>query len=176
MGKTFIKFFFIFLFGLVVQTIFAHTFYPARIAPDIILILMVFVAVEHHSPAGVAGAFLLGLASDFASAQYLGPDAAAGIMVFLFITLVARNVYAEHALTFSILVAVALPLKKLTTAGLIAFYTNHPLNTALFFSKNFAGELLLTVIIAPLVMFMLSKAQRIPSRDTVRRQTLERFQ
>ncbi len=73
------------LIGLTIQASVVHTSAPAAVAPDFILILTVAIALFYHSPGGALGAFLLGMLADFASAQYVGPNAAGCVVSFVLV-------------------------------------------------------------------------------------------
>ena len=55
---------------------------PSAIAPDFILMFVVFLALYHPTAVGMVGAFLLGCAGDFASGEFVGPNAAGCVVAF----------------------------------------------------------------------------------------------
>ena len=85
------------LIGLLIQSTFIHSSFPAAAAPDFILILVIAVSRQFHTPGGALGAFCLGLLADFASAEYLGPNAAGSVVTFYCVGLIANRVYADRA-------------------------------------------------------------------------------
>lgn len=154
MIKQIIVFLLFFLVGLFFQATFIHSLAPAAIAPDIVLILIVSLALSYRSVPALVGSFLLGLGADFASGQFLGPSAAGAVVSFMLVVVIANKVYAQKVAAQSILTFLCSIAKSLTYITLIALYTNVSL-----FSKSTINlillEALISALVAPIVISVL---------------------
>src|SRR5437870_13110894 len=83
---------------MVIQT----TVFPALprlpVAPDLILVLTVYLGLRHHGVGGAMGAFLFGYFVDTFSGTVLGANAFALTAVYGGVSLVARNLWIEGGL------------------------------------------------------------------------------
>jgi rod shape-determining protein MreD len=75
--------------------------------PDLLLIIMVFVALRGSFETGIPLSWTLGLFKDVFSGLYLGLNAFTFLIIFLIIKSVAERLYAESAFLFVITVCVA---------------------------------------------------------------------
>lgn len=115
--------FFIFgMLGLGIQATVFHSSFPDLPAPDVILILVVGISRLHHTRLGVLGAFAMGLLADFASAQYLGPNAAGCIIAFLFVGLIANRMYADKVIAIFFITLGSSLAKSLTAIIMFTLY------------------------------------------------------
>ena len=84
---------------------------PVHIAtpfkPDLLLIIVVYMALRGTFEAGTPLAWLLGLLKDVFSGLYLGLNAFTFLLIFLVIKNVADRLYAESGFLFVVTVAVA---------------------------------------------------------------------
>lgn len=152
--RIFVTFFLAALIGLTIQASMIHTSSPAAVAPDLILVLTVAIALFYHSPGGAIGAFLLGLLADFASAQYLGPNAAGCVIAFCLVGLIANRVYADKLFAVFIIVFVCSIAKSLVTLSVYEFYLpEFALPEGVF--RTMALEALFSAVLAPFVLRLL---------------------
>ena len=142
------------LIGLTIQASVVHTSAPAAVAPDFILILTVAIALFYHSPGGALGAFLLGMLADFASAQYVGPNAAGCVVSFVLVGLIANRVYADKVFAVFIIAYVCSLAKNMTALAMYAFYVpEFTFPQGIF--RTMLLEALLSAVLAPIVLRML---------------------
>ena len=84
---------------------------PVHIAtyfkPDLLLVIMVFLALRGSYEAGTPLAWLLGLLKDIFSGMYLGLNAFTFLIIFLLIKSVSDRLYAESGFLFVVAVTVA---------------------------------------------------------------------
>lgn len=73
--------------------------------PDLLLIIMVFLALRGTFEAGAPLAWLLGMLNDVCGGLYLGLNAATFLMAFLVIKSVSDRLYADSAILFVLTVA-----------------------------------------------------------------------
>ena len=142
------------LTGLMIQATLVHSSFPAAVAPDFILILTVAVALYYHNVPGLVGAFALGLLADFASSNYLGPNAAGCVVAFCLVGLIANRVYADKVIAVFILSFVCSVAKTATAFLMLYFYVDG------FFLpaggiRSAMLEGLLSAFFAPIVLQML---------------------
>ncbi len=139
------------MLGIFIQATIVHASFPAAAAPDVILILTVILGLRYRSVSGLFGAFLLGILADFASGQYVGPNAAGGIVAFLAVGSIASRVYAERALAVVMITFLCSLIKSLVLVSLFALYIKPDvLNLNLL--NMILLEALFSGIVAPLVM------------------------
>ena len=107
-----------------------------------------------QNPAGVLGAFLLGVAGDFASAQFVGPTAAGAVVVYGLTVIVSSKIYAEHPFTMAMLALFCSLADSFTYVLMVGFYVDVNLLTAAVF-RGIGIEAALTALVAPFVIKLL---------------------
>ncbi len=110
------------LLGLVVQATVVHGLFPSAIAPNFILILVVFLGLAARNSFGAVAAFALGVLADFASGEFIGPNAAGSIMAFLFTALISEKIYADRIPAIAILIFCSSLAKSLTFLVMLRIY------------------------------------------------------
>jgi rod shape-determining protein MreD len=98
---------FIVLSAVVLQTSVLPVYLENAFRPDLLLIIMVFVALRGSIEAGIPLSWTLGLLKDVFSGLYLGLNAFTFLLIFLLIKSVSERLYAESGFLFVITVAVA---------------------------------------------------------------------
>lgn len=114
------------VFAVVLQA----TVFPIHIAtpfkPDLLLIIMVYLALRSSFEFGTPLAWLLGLLKDVFSGLYLGLNAFSFLIVFLVIKSVADRLYAESGLLFVVTVVVATLISFTANMLLLLMFTKNP--------------------------------------------------
>ena len=146
------------LIGLFITASVIHLSYPAAMAPDFILILVICLSLFYHNILGVLGAFALGLLADFASARYVGPNAGGAVVAFAFVGLIANRVYADKVIAVMIIAFLCTLVKTGTELCLLAlslprFSLPESIVSAML------GEAFFTALFAPLVLRLLRLKQ-----------------
>ena len=160
--RTALIFGFVCLVGLFLQGSVLHGAVPSAPAPDIILTLIVMVGLYTRSVKGVLLAFALGLLADFASGQFLGPNAAGGVIAYLLVGTIARRVYAERGLAVVVIAFACSIVKSLTYLGMLLVYSQiSQIGRETFYLV--AAEAGLTGIVAPMVHWFLAWSKELPS-------------
>jgi len=80
---------------------------PDAFAPDLILVLAVYLGLRHRTASGALGAFLLGYFLDTFSGTVPGTNACALTVVFTMTYLLARNLWVEGGVTVVVVVLLA---------------------------------------------------------------------
>lgn len=172
MGKTILLFFIAFIFGIFIQATLLHSVLPDIVAPDLLMILSVFLGLRARNSTGAVGAFIIGLGADFASAKFLGPSAAGSVVAFAATVFVANHFFSEKWFTVLLTTLIASFAKILTQALVLAAFTEIDLFQFRFLSTALL-ESFLTAICAPIVIKLLApRYQATPSfsaRSTLRR-------
>lgn len=138
------------LLGLIVQSTIFHALSFSVIAPDFIVVLVVYLGLHYKSAFGVIAAFLLGLAADFASGQFIGPAAAGSIVAYNIASAVSQKVYAEHPIALVFLTFFCSLAKSFLFIGMLRFYTHVDVLDGHL--SSLLLEALLSALIAPLVL------------------------
>ncbi len=93
------------LASIVIQASLLPVFIRPSFKPDLLLVIMVFIALRGSFRAGALLAWLLGMLGDVFSGLYLGLNAAAFLISFLVIKSVSDRLYADSAILFVLTVA-----------------------------------------------------------------------
>jgi rod shape-determining protein MreD len=91
--------------AIVIQISLLPVFLLPPFKPDLLLVIMVFLALRGTFETGAPLAWLLGLLNDVCSGLYLGLNAATFLIAFLVIKSVSDRLYADSAILFVLTVA-----------------------------------------------------------------------
>ncbi len=103
--RTALLFFCLVLASIVIQMALLPVFVRPPFKPDLLLVIMVFIALRGSFEAGAPLAWLLGMLNDVCSGLYLGLNAATFLISFLVIKSVSSRLYADSAILFVLTVA-----------------------------------------------------------------------
>jgi rod shape-determining protein MreD len=102
---------------------------PALVAPNFILILLVYLAFYEGRPSDAFLAFLLGLELDLGSLTLLGPWAGSYVIVFAVLVVFSQRIYIESRLVVFIVVFLAVVVGDFLYLGLLSLvYSARPMN------------------------------------------------
>lgn len=161
-------FLFVAFVGLFIQGGIIKSALPAAVAPDMIVVLVATIGLRFRSVPGLLGAFCLGLLEDFASGQYLGPNAAGVVIAFLLSGLIANRVYADKGVALFFIVVFCSLAKALTRLSMLLMYvgTVRPDQDALW---TIVFEALLSGVCAPIIVkLMFGRSGWLASKRTAR--------
>ena len=138
--------------AVVVQTSLLPVFVATPFKPDLLLIILVFVALRGTYEVGAPAALLLGLIKDTFSGLYLGLNVFTFIIIFLIIKSVSDRLYAESSYLFVVAVVIA-TLACLSGNLLLLMFTYTP---GIFFSMgiDLIPHLLVNAFVASLAVLM----------------------
>lgn len=88
------------LAAVIIQVSLLPVFVHPPFKPDLLLIIMVFIALRESFQVGAPVAWVLGLLNDICSGLYLGLNAAAFLILYLVIKSVSDRLYADSAILF----------------------------------------------------------------------------
>ncbi len=140
--------------GLLVQGTFIKTIYPLATAPDILLVLVVYIALQYRSVGGLISAFFIGIFADFASGQFIGLNSGGSVIAFCFVSYLANKMYAEKNLALVILTFFCSIAKSLTQALMFILYVDINILSGTGIQLMFI-EAILSALVAPIVFWSL---------------------
>jgi len=108
--------------GLLLQTALLPVLPFGEAAPDILLILCVYLGLYHHSAAAAVGAFMLGYLQDSVSGAAIGLNAFAMSLVFLLVHLTCRSLWVDNVISRVVLVFLASLIKTAAIMGLLVMF------------------------------------------------------
>ncbi|MCC6953480.1 MAG: rod shape-determining protein MreD [Deltaproteobacteria bacterium] len=141
------------LLGLLVQATLVHSLFPSAVAPDFLLMLVFFLGIHHKSPMGAFGAFLLGVTADFASARFIGPNAAGAVIAFAFVATSSGHMFAERGVISGILAFFASIVKSIVFLVMMRFYAG--ISFPIEETTTVLLEALFTGILTPIALGLL---------------------
>ncbi|MEZ4754088.1 MAG: rod shape-determining protein MreD [Bdellovibrionota bacterium] len=135
---------------------------PSMIAPNFMIILVVFLGFSRVSTHGVFLSFLLGLQLDLYSAHLLGPWAGAFVVCFGVIATMSQQIFVESPIAIVMAVVLSTILANLVYIGLI--YEFNPGDGISIL--RLVGETVITAIVSPIIFLVLKKL--LPADDKSR--------
>jgi rod shape-determining protein MreD len=108
--------------GVLLQTTLLPVLPFGGAAPDVLLVLCVYLGLYHHTVGGALGAFLLGYLQDGVSGGPPGLHAFALSAVFLFVYLTSRRLWVDNLLSKIVLVFLSSMIKTVAVVTLLAAF------------------------------------------------------
>jgi rod shape-determining protein MreD len=109
--------------SMVIQVSLLPVFIRPSFKPDLLLVIMVFIALRGSFESGAPMAWILGLLNDICGGMYLGLNAATFLISFFAIRSVSDRLYAESAYLFVLTVVGVTIINFALNALLIALFT-----------------------------------------------------
>lgn len=138
------------LAAVVLQVAVLPVFVRPSFKPDLLLVIMVFMALRASFEVGALLSWLLGMLNDVCSGLYLGLDAITFLVVFIVIRSVSGRLYADSALLFVLAVAGATLAGFSLNLLLLVMFTASP-GIAYSMVSDIIPRLLVNSFIASLV-------------------------
>ena len=139
--------------AIVLQTSVLPVYIADYFKPDLLLIIMVFLALRESYQTGTPLAWLLGLLKDVFSGLYLGLNAFTFLMIFLVIKSVADRLYAESGFLFVVTVTAA-TLACLTANLLLLFMFTRTPGIAYSIGMGMISHIMVNCFAASLVILL----------------------
>ena len=155
--KLFLLFFVVAIFLVLLQTTLFHLI-PIGVVPDLILVLCVYLGVNHPSVGAAFGAFLLGYCIDIVSSPILGLNAFAMSLVFLAVYLSSRSIWLHHPIVSAIIVLLAALVKGAALVLIWVIFLSVE-NFWIGAARYIVWEALVAALLAPLVFALLQRGQ-----------------
>lgn len=155
--RLFLLYFVVGIALILVQSTFLYLL-PAPMAPDLVLVLCVYLGLHHPSVGAAVGAFVLGYSIDVVSSRLLGLNAFALTLVFLAVYFSSRSIWLHHPLVASVIVLFA----ALVKGGALVLLWWVFLNAEGFWSgalRTIIIEALIAAAVAPVIFALLRRAE-----------------
>jgi rod shape-determining protein MreD len=135
-----------------------------RPAPDLLLILCVYLGLHRHTAGGVVGAFLLGYLQDSVSGSAAGLNSFGMVLVFVLVYLTCRRLWVDNVVSKVVLVFLASLVKTVAIVVLMATFLGFEESwNTLGWDLVINGAL--TAVLAPAVFAVLSSARLPDERE-----------
>lgn len=108
--------------GLLLQTTLPQVIHPGAAAPDLLLILCVYLGLRHHTVGGAVGAFALGYMEDAVSGGAAGINAFGMSLVFVLVYLTSRRLWVDNLLSRVVVVFLASVVKTAAVVSLLTLF------------------------------------------------------
>lgn len=142
-----------------VQTTLAPRFPVEAVVPDLILVLCVYLGLNHHSFGAVLGAFFLGYSVDVFSSPVIGFHAFAFSLVFLAVYVSSHWIWVRSPLLSAGVVFLASGLKGTALVLLSIFFLSRNGLEIAGFLKHLALDAIVAALFAPPVFYALTRAR-----------------
>jgi len=156
--RSFLLIFFFLVGGLIIQGTLIHSLIPAAVAPDIILILSVFLALRFPSVWGMISVYAIGIAGDFASGQFVGPIACGCVVAFALTIYASKKVYLEHPVTLGLVILGVSICKSIVFLLMVSFYVEEAAVWTFYSARLIVVEAALSGLIGPFITEFLDRA------------------
>jgi len=144
--------------AMVLQTTVFPSIPALPVAPDLMLVLAVYLGVFHRNLGGALGAFLLGYFMDAFSGVRLGVNAFAFTLVFAGVQLVARSIWVQGSVPVMAVVFVAGAVRGLVMMAILTLAGGTPLwHDVLWYTVI---EPIAAALVAPAVFAMVQWEKR----------------
>ena len=147
------------LAGLFIQATLIHSAFPAAVAPDLLLVLVVLLALHQRSVGNVILSFFLGVLADFASGQFIGLNAAGMVVAFALVGLISSRVYAERSFAIALITFLCSLVKSLVCLLMLFVYAGAE-TVASNLWQVVLFEAILSAVSAPLFLVLLQWSGR----------------
>lgn len=156
--RLFLLFFVAGVFLILLQTTFLHLLPISPIVPDLILVMCVYLGINHPTVGSALGSFLLGYSVDVVSSRMLGANAFAMSLVFLSVYLSSRSIWLQHPAVSFLVVLLAAVVKGLALVLVwVLFLSVEGFWTGA--TRYILTEALLAAALAPLVFSLLRRGE-----------------
>lgn len=142
------------IFSVVVQTTLAGRLGFLPVAPNLILVLVVYLGLRIPTPAGAIGAFLLGYLLDTFSGSIPGLHCFTMTLVFAMVYLVSGRLWMQNPITSFAIMVLASILEVTTVASYFALEGTLGTNLGALL-RTLSGEALLALLVSPLIFSIL---------------------
>jgi rod shape-determining protein MreD len=109
-------------FGVLLETTLLPVLPFGGAAPDVLLVLCVYLGLHNHTVGGALGAFLLGYLQDAVSGSATGLNAFSMCVIYLFVYLTCRRLWVDNVVSKVVLVFLASVIKTVVAATLLVLF------------------------------------------------------
>lgn len=148
-------------FAVVVETALARGLPFLPVAPDLVLVLAVYLGLRAHSPAGAIGAFLLGYLLDTYTAPAPGLNCLTTTLVYGLVYLLSRRLWMENPASTVAAVAIGEAVRVVVALLYFAVLARYGVPW-LRVARTLGLEALLATICAPFIFGVLDAQLGVP--------------
>jgi rod shape-determining protein MreD len=127
-----------------------------RAAPDLLLIMCVYLGLHQHSVTGALAAFVVGYLEDTFSGSVAGLNAFAMCVVFAIVYITSRRLWVDNAISKIVLVFLATIVKAALTFVLVVIFMSPEHSGRPMISASLL-QATLTALISPFVFAVLAR-------------------
>jgi rod shape-determining protein MreD len=144
------------LVAIALQGILGHLGLVDRFIPQFLLIFVVYLSFVEANAFGCVMSFIVGLLLDLSSAVLIGPWAGSFVVIFCVLALLSRRLFIDSGLA-----AMVITFASVVVANILfsLFGSEYPALTVEY-PQKVLGQALITALIAPLVLGILSRRWR----------------
>ncbi len=150
--------------GLLLQTTLLHVLPFGQPAPEIVLVLCVYLGLHHHTVGGVFGAFLLGYLQDSVSGSPPGLNAFGMVVVYVLVYLTCRRLWVDNVVSRVVLVFLASLVKTVAVVAFIAVFIASGVSWSATVGRLLVNATLAAVV-APPVFWLLARVRLAEERE-----------
>ena len=156
--RLFLLYFLVGIFLILLQSTFLHLLPFGPVVPDLVLVLCVYLGLNHPTVGAAVGSFVLGYAIDVLSSRLLGINAFAMTLVFLAVYFSSRTIWLHHPVVSSFIVLFAAIVKGVALVLLWAIFLSAE---GFWFgaAKYILMEALVAAALAPFVFSLLRRGE-----------------
>jgi rod shape-determining protein MreD len=156
--RLFLLYFVVGIFLILLQSTLLHLLPFGPVVPDLVLVLCVYLGLNHPTVGAAVGSFVLGYSIDVLSSRLLGINAFAMTLVFLAVYFSSRTIWLHHPVVSSLIVLLAAVVKGL---ALVLLWTIFLSAEGFWIGavKYILMEALLAAALAPLVFSLLRRGE-----------------
>lgn len=150
--------------AVVLQTTLINTFQLGAAAPDLLLVLCVYLGLHQHSVGGAVAAFCVGYLQDSVSGSATGLNAFAMTLVYLFVYLTSSRLWVDNLVSRIAVVFLASIVKTLGVMLLVAVFlsVDGVWSTA---AHRLFVQAAVAAAVAPPLFALLSSSRRMRTAD-----------
>lgn len=168
LGKRLVIYLILMLLGLWFQSSVCAVFFQSYFGaiPQVIVILLVYLAFDFREVSDFGLAFFIGLSLDFLSGTLLGPWAAAAVAVYAICALLSRSVYADNKLLVALLCFCVVIVAVIVNQLLVAHAPQMQISSWNVLMSTTLKEALLTAVLSPIFFMFFAWAFNADFKDS----------
>ena len=156
--RLFLLYFVVGIFLVLLQSTLLRLVPLGPIVPDLVLVLCVYLGLQHPTVGAAVGAFVLGYSIDVVSSRLLGLNAFAMTLVFLSVYFSSRSIWLHHPVVSSLIVLFAALVKGVAMVIIWAIFLSVE-GFWLGAAKYIVMEALVAAALAPFVFKLLQRSE-----------------
>lgn len=133
--------------------------------PNLLVVLVVYLGLHHHSVGGALGAFTLGYVEDSVSGPPTGMNAFGMCLVFMLVYLTSRRLWVDNLVSRVVVVFLASMVKTAGVASLVALFLSIETGWSILV-RSLLFQAILAAAVAPPMFALLGRTMRARETET----------